>query len=118
MIKKHNALKELFTARYNARTDKIEGCSEDSPVYLHELRHRQQFKSSFFAIFEKIQGSIIYLLISPCAILSMLMLTTQQYKIFWLLISLMGLGIMPYALLLFIFEIDATIYQFREARKL
>jgi hypothetical protein len=107
----------LAKAGYDPETGEITGCRENTLIWHHEDRHRQQYNNSFIDNL----GDITHLMLvsmSSALFISGLWLgwmmeagtvTTLQISF-----SLAGITAMPYILLQVLLEIDAAVYQIRK----
>jgi len=100
--------KEIFTARYDPKTDRIEGCTPYTRVWHHEDRHRQQFKN------EKVQGwnyvCDISDYVGKAICVSSLSLYWFQPMLSVFLFIIAGIFMLPGFIFTGIIELDAVLY--------
>ncbi len=94
-------IKEFFTAQYNTKTDKIEGCRYGTYVWYHEYRHKKQFNNKYISCyFNKILPELqnLSLILTPFILFNFNLI--YYFGIFYLI---------SFAIPLLCLEIDATI---------
>lgn len=97
-------IKEFFTAQYNPKTDQIEGCTDNTSIWFHEVRHRQQFKNKIIKAIDFYVGQFSYIVGSTFLFLSMFN-TDAMYVV--------GLAYAPTLIFIGYLEADAFGYQLR-----
>jgi len=106
-------MKELITARYDPRLDRIEGCQYGTKAWHHEDRHRQQYNNEKLQFYIHLigllsvfaQGLVVGGLLLYIAISNML----GNY-----VLILGAVGLVPDTLLNIYLEYDAVSYSKRQ----